>query len=598
MSENKHEEDYLHRLRHSASHVMAHAVLEKFPDAKFAIGPPIENGFYYDFDLPRPLTPEDLEAIETRMQEIIAEGHDFVYEEIDEAQARQLFQDQPYKLELIEGILAAGTDEYGEPLDEVPELSIYHSGSFVDLCRGPHVESTDEINPRAVKLLNVAGAYWRGDESRPMLQRIYGTVWKTPKELRQYMAWREEIEKRDHRRLIKDLDLVSFHQEAGAGLAYWHPKGGQIRVLIEDYWRQRHYEGGYDLVFTPHIGRAALWETSGHLDFYEEGMYSPMDVDGQDYYIKPMNCPFHIMIYQTKLRSYRELPLRWAELGTVYRYERSGTLHGLLRVRGFTQDDAHIFCTPEQIEDEILRVLDFSLDLLRGFGFEEFKIELSVRDPDAPDKYAGGDAMWKQAEKSLLKALETRDLPYERMEGEAVFYGPKIDIKIKDALGRLWQCTTIQFDFNVPERFDLTYIGEDGKEHRPYMVHRALLGSLERFFGVLVEHYAGAFPVWLAPLQVALIPIADRHVDYAHTVAEQLRAAGVRVEVDASSDRMRAKIRNAQLQKIPYMLVIGDREVEAETVNLRRRDGETPGAMTVDAFIALLREAVEERREL
>ncbi len=598
MSENKHEEDYLHRLRHSASHVMAHAVLEKFPDAKFAIGPPIENGFYYDFDLPRPLTPEDLEAIEARMQEIIAEGHDFVYEEIDEAQARQLFQDQPYKLELIEGILAAGTDEYGEPLDEVPELSIYRSGSFVDLCRGPHVESTDEINSRAVKLLNVAGAYWRGDESQPMLQRIYGTVWKTPKELRQYMAWREEIEKRDHRRLIKDLDLVSFHQEAGAGLAYWHPKGGQIRVLIEDYWRQRHYEGGYDLVFTPHIGRAALWETSGHLDFYEEGMYSPMDVDGQDYYIKPMNCPFHIMIYQTKLRSYRELPLRWAELGTVYRYERSGTLHGLLRVRGFTQDDAHIFCTPEQIEDEILRVLDFSLDLLRGFGFEEFKIELSVRDPDAPDKYAGGDAMWKQAEKSLLKALETRDLPYERMEGEAVFYGPKIDIKIKDALGRLWQCTTIQFDFNVPERFDLTYIGEDGKEHRPYMVHRALLGSLERFFGVLVEHYAGAFPVWLAPLQVALIPIADRHVDYAHTVAEQLRAAGVRVEVDASSDRMRAKIRNAQLQKIPYMLVIGDREVEAETVNLRRRDGETPGAMPVDAFIALLREAVEERREL
>ncbi|HDQ74239.1 MAG TPA: threonine--tRNA ligase [Chloroflexi bacterium] len=598
MSENKHEEDYLHRLRHSASHVMAHAVLEKFPEAKFAIGPPIENGFYYDFELPRPLTPEDLEAIESRMQEIIAEGYDFVYEEIDEAEARALFRDQPYKLELIEDILATGTDEYGEPLDEAPELSIYRSGSFVDLCRGPHVESTDEIHPQAVKLLNVAGAYWRGDESRPMLQRIYGTAWETPKALRQYMAWREEVEKRDHRRLIKDLDLVSFHQQAGAGLAYWHPKGGQIRVLIEDYWRQRHYEGGYELVFTPHIGRAELWETSGHLDFYEEGMYSPMDVDGQDYYIKPMNCPFHIMIYQTKLRSYRELPLRWAELGTVYRYERSGTLHGLLRVRGFTQDDAHIFCTPEQIEDEILRVLDFSLDLLRGFGFEEFKIELSVRDPEAPDKYAGGDAMWQQAEKSLLKALETRDLPYERMEGEAVFYGPKIDIKIKDALGRLWQCTTIQFDFNVPERFDLTYVGEDGKEHRPYMVHRALLGSLERFFGVLVEHYAGAFPVWLAPVQAVLIPIADRHVDYAHTVAEQLRAAGVRVEVDDSSDRMRAKIRNAQLRKIPYMLVIGDREVEAETVNLRRRDEEVPGAMSVDAFITLVQEAVDDRREL
>ncbi|MFQ6100994.1 MAG: threonine--tRNA ligase [Anaerolineae bacterium] len=599
MSEkNKHEEDYLHRLRHSASHVMAQAVLEKFSEGKIAIGPPIENGFYYDFDLPRPLTPEDLEEIEARMREIIAEEHDFVYQEVDEKEARRIFAHEPYKLELIDGILSAGTDEYGEPLEEAPKLSIYKSGPFVDLCRGPHVDNTREINPDAIKLLNVAGAYWRGDESRPMLQRIYGTAWETARQLEEFLAWREEVEKRDHRRLIKELDLISFHPEAGAGLAYWHPKGGQIRVLIEDYWRKLHYEGGYDIVFTPHIGRAQLWETSGHLDFYKEGMYAPMDIDKQEYYIKPMNCPFHIMMYKSRMRSYRELPLRWAELGTVYRYERSGVLHGLLRVRGFTQDDAHIFCTPEQIEDEILRVLDFSLGLLRGFGFEEFKFALSVRDPRTPEKYAGDDAMWEQAEPSLVKALEKRNLPYERMEGEAVFYGPKIDIHVKDALGRTWQLTTIQFDFNLPERFDMTYIGEDGKEHRPYMVHRALLGSLERFFGVLVEHYGGAFPVWLSPVQVVLIPIADRHVKYARSVAEQLRTAGLRVEVDESGERMQAKIRDAQMQKAPYMLVIGDREMEAGQVNLRMRDGNVPGAMSVDDFIALAQEAVAEKRLL
>jgi threonyl-tRNA synthetase len=595
---HNHKEEHLHRLRHSTSHVMAQAVLEKFPEGKIAIGPPIERGFYYDFELPRPLTPEDLEELEARMREIISEKQAFVYQELDEQQARKLFANQPYKLELIDGILSAGTDEYGEPLDEAPTLSIYKSGPFVDLCRGPHVDNTQEINPEAIKLLNVAGAYWRGDESRPMLQRIYGTVWETSQELEEFLAWQEEVEKRDHRRLVKELDLLSFHGEAGAGLAYWHPKGGQIRVLIEDYWRQRHLEGGYDIVFSPHIGRASLWQTSGHLDFYADSMYAPMDVDGQDYYIKPMNCPFHIMMYKSRTRSYRELPLRWAELGTVYRYERSGVLHGLLRVRGFTQDDAHIFCTPEQIDGEILRVLDFSLDLLRGFGFEEFKIELSVRDPRTPEKYAGADDMWGQAEASLVKALETRALPYERMEGEAVFYGPKIDIKIKDALGRAWQCTTIQFDFNLPERFDMTYVGEDGDEHRPYMVHRALLGSIERFFGVLVEHYGGAFPVWLAPVQVILIPIADRHVEYADSVAEQLRAAGLRAAVDRSSERMRAKIRDAQLQKVPYMLVIGDREQQAEQVNLRLRDGEVPGAMSVEDFVALAQGAVAERRLL
>jgi len=597
--EHKHEGNgHLHRVRHSAAHVMAQAVLEKFPKGKVAIGPAIDTGFYYDFDLPRPLTPEDLEEIEERMREIIKENLKFEREEIDEEEAREIFEDQPYKQELVEDIASGGLDEHGEPIEGEVELSIYRHGPFVDLCRGPHVESTGEINPDALKLLNVAGAYWRGNESRPMLQRIYGTVWETEEDLEEFLEWQEEVEKRDHRRLMKELDLLSFHEEGGAGLAYWHPKGGRIRQIIEDFWRARHREGGYEIIYTPHIGKAELWQQSGHLDFYEESMYSPMDVDGVDYYLKPMNCPFHILIYKSDLRSYRDLPLRWAELGTVYRYERSGVLHGLLRVRGFTQDDAHIFCTPEQIEDEILRVLDFSLDLLRSFGFEEFKIQLSVRDPSRPDKYAGEDAMWEQAEASLLKAISARDLSYERIEGEAVFYGPKIDIHIKDALGRTWQLTTIQFDFNIPERFDMTYIGEDGQEHRPYMVHRALLGSIERFFGILVEHYAGAFPVWLSPVQAVLIPIVDRHVEYAEAVAERLRAAGLRVEVDDSSDRMGAKIRKAQMEKVPYMLIMGDREIEAEQVNLRLRNEEVLGAMSVEAFIDLAQEAVETRRQL
>lgn len=597
MSEHA-QNDRLLRIRHSASHVMAQAVLEKFPEAKLAIGPAIETGFYYDFDLPRPLTPEDLAEIEARMREIIAEGYDFAYQEIDEAEARRLFADQPYKMELIEGILAGGVDEDGNPTEERPVLSIYRHGPFVDLCRGPHVTNTREINPDAVKLLNVAGAYWRGDERRPMLQRIYGTAWETPEDLQAYLAWREEVERRDHRRLIKELDLISFHEEGGAGLAYWHPKGGRIRQIIEDHWRARHREGGYEIVYTPHIGRAELWERSGHLNFYKENMYAPIDIEGVQYYLKPMNCPFHILIYKSRLRSYRDLPLRWAELGTVYRFERSGVLHGLLRVRGFTQDDAHIFCTPEQIEDEILGVLDFSLSLLRDFGFKDYQIELSVRDPRTPEKYAGRDEMWEQAERSLIKALEARNLPYKRMEGEAVFYGPKIDIKIKDALGRAWQCTTIQFDFNVPERFDLTFRDRDGQERRPYLVHRALLGSMERFFGVLVEHYGGAFPVWLAPVQAVVIPIADRHVDYAWEVARRLKAAGLRVEVNDSAERMQAKIRDAQVEKIPYMLVVGDREMQNGEINLRRRDGEVPGAMSVDAFITMALEAVRERRLL
>ena len=571
----------LETMRHSASHVMAEVVKELFPEAKLGIGPAIEDGFYYDFDLPRPLVPEDLPAIEEGMRRVIAAHLPFIREEADKGKARQLFASQPYKLELINDL----PDE---------SVSIYRHGSFVDLCRGPHLNSTGQIGP--FKLLSIAGAYWRGDEHRPMLQRIYGTAFDTQAELDEHLRRLAEIEARDHRRLVKQLDLISFHEEAGAGLAYWHPKGGLMRVLIEDYWRKQHLEGGYDIVFTPHIGRAHLWKTSGHLDFYKESMYSPMEIDEQEYYVKPMNCPFHIMIYKSRLRSYRELPLRWAELGTVYRYERSGTLHGLLRVRGFTQDDAHIFCTPEQIEDEILRVLDFSLSMLCAFGFEEYKVELSVRDPQNPGKYVGSDAMWQQAEGSLLKALEARNLPHERKEGEAVFYGPKIDIKIKDVLGRAWQCSTIQFDFTEPERFDMTFIGEDGKERRPYMVHRALLGSLERFFGVLVEHYGGAFPVWLAPVQAMIIPISDRHIDYARKVEAELKAEGLRIQVDVRPERMNYKIREAQLQKIPYMLVVGDKEAAAASVSVRLRNGEDLGKQSVAEFKAMARSDIQAKK--
>ena len=571
-------------IRHSAAHLMAEAVQELFPEVKFGIGPATEDGFYYDFDLSRSLTPDDLNAIEKKMRENLASNSPFVREEITKEEALRIFEAQPYKKELI------------NDLGDSEKITIYRQGAFTDLCRGPHVQSTRDIGP--FKLLSIAGAYWRGDEQQPMLQRIYGTAFESEDDLAEYIDRIEEAAKRDHRKLGKQLDLVSFHEEAGAGLAYWHPKGGQVRVLIEDYWRKLHYAGGYDLVFTPHIGRAHLWEMSGHLDFYKDGMYSPMDIDGQDYYIKPMNCPFHIMIYKTQTRSYRDLPLRWAELGTVYRYERSGTLHGLLRVRGFTQDDAHIICMPEQIDDEISRVLDFSLNMLQGFGFEEFQIELSVRDSRTPEKYAGENHMWEQAETSLVRALQARDLQYKRMEGEAVFYGPKIDIKIKDALNRTWQCSTIQFDFNLPERFDMNYIGSDGKEHRPYMVHRALLGSLERFMGILVEHYSGAFPVWLAPVQVKIIPIADRHLDYARQVATTLQQAGFRVEIDDSNERMNHKIRAAQLAKIPYMLIAGDAEVKSSSVSVRLRNGESLQGQSLATFEERVRAAIVAKRGL
>jgi threonyl-tRNA synthetase len=537
------------------------------------------------------LTQEDLEQIEERMRDIINERHDFVYEEITPDAGRELFADQPYKIELINDILERGTDEYGEKTD-APALSIYKSGNFTDLCRGPHVENSREINPKAVKLLSVAGAYWRGDAEKPMLQRIYGTAFKSAKELKAHLNWLEEVKKRDHRQLVKQLDLLSFHEEAGPGLAYWHPKGAIMRKIIEDFWRDRHMEGGYDFVYTPHIGKSWLWQTSGHLDFYAESMYSPMDVDGQDYYMKPMNCPFHIMIYKTGLRSYRELPLRWAELGTVYRYEKSGVLHGLMRVRGFTQDDAHIICTPDQIEYEILRVLRFSLALLRAFGFEDIQAFLSTR----PEKFVGDPARWEQAQESLTRAIEAEGLAYIVDEGAGAFYGPKIDLNVKDAVGRMWQLTTIQFDFNLPDRFDMSYVGEDGAEHRPYMVHRALLGSIERFFGILVEHYAGAFPVWIAPEQARLVPIADRHIDYAKDVEDKLRQAHIRVSTDVSASRMNAKIRDAQLQKVPYVLVVGDQEMGAGTVAVRLRGKNRQlGVISVGDFVDHVKQAVADR---
>jgi threonyl-tRNA synthetase len=566
-------EDRLYRMRHSAAHVMADVVLDLLPGTKFAIGPPIEHGFYYDFEVPRPLTNEDLAVIEERMRATIAAGHSFEHREISKDEARSMFADQPFKLDLIDGI-------------EGDRVSLYDHGSFTDLCEGPHVEKTSQVG--AFKLMSIAGAYWRGDEHNPMLQRIYGALFETQAELDQHLERLEEAQKRDHRRLGRELDLFSIHEEYGPGLVYWHPKGGRLRTVIEDFWRDEHYKAGYDVVYTPHIGKSTLWSSSGHLEFFSENMYSPMDVDGQDYYVKPMNCPFHIQIFKSMTRSYRDLPIRMGELGTVYRYERSGVLHGLLRVRGFTQDDAHIFCRPDQVKDEIERALDFMVFFFKAFGFEDYKVYLAT----APEKVAGSREDWDMAEATLRQAAEDRGLSLDVDEGGAVFYGPKIDVKLLDVLGREWQCTTVQFDFNLPERFDIAYIGEDGKEHRPYMVHRALFGSIERFFGVLIEHYGGAFPLWLAPVQATIIPIADRHVEYAETLIDDLKAEGLRVEIDSRSERMQAKIRDAQLQKVPYMLVVGDKEQEAGTVAVRHRDGSNLGTMPLFQMIDRMKDEV------
>jgi threonyl-tRNA synthetase len=582
--------DPYYRLRHSLAHVMAEAVLEIFPEGKIAIGPPIENGFYYDFDLPRALAPEDLEDITERMRRIIAGDHPFVYREVTAHDARKLFADQPYKLELIDG-LAEGRDEYGDAASGSTVISTYKHDTFEDLCRGPHLEHTGEIPPDAFQLTSVAGAYWRGDEKRPMLQRIYGTAWNSKDELEHYLWKLEEARKRDHRRLGKELDLFSVSENVGGGLILWHPKGARIRGIIEDFSRKAHERNGYDWVYSPHVGRANLWQTSGHLDFYKENMFAGMDIEGEQYYVKPMNCPFHIEIYKTHLRSYRDLPLRFAENGTVYRFERSGVLHGLTRVRGFTQDDAHIFCRPDQSEEEISRALDFSLYVLRSFGLSDFTAYLSTM----PEKHVGEPHDWERATEALRLAVESAELPYQVDEGGGAFYGPKIDLKVNDALGREWQLSTIQFDFNLPERFELEYIGEDGQAHRPFMVHRALLGSLERFFGVLTEHYGGAFPVWLAPVQALLVPITDKHMEYAEQVQQRLSEAGIRAEIDQSRDRMQAKIRRAQLQKIPYMLILGNKEQEADAVALRLRSGEDLGAVPVDEFIARAKDEIAER---
>ena len=565
----------LNRMRHSMAHVMASGVLKVFPEAKFAIGPPIENGFYYDFDLPRKLTPEDLSVIEGHMAGVIKADYPFEKEVISRSEALSFFSGQPYKVELI------------NDLPENEEISLYKMGDFIDLCRGPHVDSTGRLNAGGFKLLSIAGAYWRGDEKRPMLQRIYGTAWNDHKQLKAHLEHLAELEKRDHRRLGRELDLFSLQEQAGPGLVYWHPKGGRIRTAVEDFWRREHQQNGYEIIFTPHVGKSWLWETSGHLDFYAEGMYPNMVMDKADYYAKPMNCPFHVLIYKNGKHSYRDLPFRWAELGTVYRYERSGTLHGLMRVRGFTQDDAHLFCTPDQMQDEIREVLRFSLHMLRCFGFRDIAAYLSTM----PEKAVGDASRWAAAEQSLKEAIESENLEYDVDEGGGAFYGPKIDLKVKDALGRSWQLSTVQFDFNLPDRFGLTFTDSDGSERRPYMIHRALLGSLERFFGVLIEHYGGAFPVWLSPVQAVVIPVAPPFADYAAEVSALLRTRGIRAESDLGKDRMNAKIRYHQTQKVPYMLVVGEREAEARTVNLRVRTGEKSD-MALDEAAALITQKI------
>jgi threonyl-tRNA synthetase len=570
----------LNTIRHSAAHVMAAAVQSLYPDAKFDIGPATADGFYYDFDMAHRLVPEDLKAIEKEMKKL--NGRHLAFERLEwsRPEAQQFFGDrsQGYKLERLADIPEGET------------ISAYRCGEFTDLCRGPHVEHTGQIG--AVKLMSIAGSYFRGDEKNRMLQRVYGTAFASREELDAYLQGIEEARRRDHRKIGQELELFSTHEDIGPGLVCWHPQGARVRHVIETFWKQAHYDNGYELLYTPHIGKAVLWETSGHLGFYRDSMYSPMQIDECDYYVKPMNCPFHIQIYQSRPRSYRELPLRWAELGTVYRYEKAGVLHGLMRVRGFTQDDAHIICTPEQIEAEIAEVLRFSLSMWDAFGFKEVKAYLATR----PAKAVGEPARWEQALVSLEKAVAQCGLTCQVDEGGGAFYGPKIDLKIKDAIGREWQTTTIQFDFNMPERFDMTYVGADGQRHRPYMVHRALLGSLERFFGVLVEHYAGSFPTWLAPEQVRVLPISEPYAAYAQEVATVLRQAGIRVRVDAEADTIGAKIRRARQQRLPYMLVVGERELSEHTVAVRSRVTGEEGACSVGVFVGRIQDEIAARK--
>ena len=578
MSKNAKKYD-LETLRHSAAHLMAQAVKQLFPETKVTIGPVIEDGFYYDFFREAPFVPEDLEKIEARMKEIAKQGLAINRKEIPRAEAIKMFgsMNESFKQEIIEDI------------DSDDPISVYTQGEFTDLCRGPHVESTAALG--AFKLLHTSSAYWRGDERNAVLQRIYGTAWHTDKELRQYLNRLEEAKKRDHRKLGKELDLFSVTEEVGPGLILWHPKGARIRSLIEDFWKEEHFKNGYELVYTPHSAKVDLWNISGHTDFYKENMFSGMEIEGREYIMKPMNCPFHIQIYQNKLRSYRDLPIRFGELGTVYRYERSGVLHGLLRVRGFTQDDAHLFCRPSQIEAEIVRVLEFILFVLKAFGFHEYKVYLSTR----PEKSVGSTEDWETATEALKSALQTIRLEYEVDPGEGVFYGPKIDIKIKDSLNRYWQVSTVQVDFNLPQRFGISYIEENGKRQQPIMIHRALMGSLERFFGCLIEHYAGAFPLWLAPVQVILLPITDSQHEYVEQLRQSLANQGIRAEKDLRNEKIGFKIREAQLQKIPYMAVIGDKEVESGMLAVRKRRSKESRTLKLDAFIEELHKDIQEK---
>ncbi len=560
-------EESLAILRHSTAHVMAEAVRQLYPEVKVAIGPSIDNGFYYDFERSEAFTPEDFEKIEAKMTEIVRQALPFTKTEVKSVDAIERFkaEDEKYKVELIEDL-------------DTESVTLYQQGEFTDLCRGPHVPNTSWI--KSFKLQRVAGAYWRGDEKNTMLQRIYGTAFYDKKALKKHLNALEEAKKRDHRKLGKELQLFTMSDEIGPGLVLWQPKGALLRKLIEDYWKDAHYRNDYDLLYTPHIARQDLWKTSGHLDFYAENMYSGMDIDGVQYQLKPMNCPFHIGIYNSNKRSYREFPIRWCELGTVYRYERAGALHGLLRVRGFTQDDAHIFCMPEQLEDEIFNILDLNLEILKTFGFDQYDIFLSTR----PEKYVGTDENWEESTNALKLALEKKGLEYKLDPGEGVFYGPKIDIKIKDQLGRSWQCSTIQVDFNLPERFKMSYTGSDNQEHQPIMIHRALMGSLERFIGVLIEHYAGVFPLWFAPTQARIMNITDAQSEYCEEVYSKLRKAGVRIEKDLRNEKLNYKIREAQMEKIPYMLIIGDKEKDSGTVTVRLRNGKNIADMPIDDF--------------
>ncbi len=573
-------DDGRHVLRHSTAHVMAQAVLDLYPGAKYTIGPAIENGFYYDFDLPNGarFLEADLERIEARMREIVKEDQPFVRGEVGLEEGLELFADQPYKLEIIQGV--GGKEDAAEGGGGTIVSFYRNREDFVDLCLGPHVPSTGRLG--AFKLMKVAGAYWRGDEKRPMLQRIYGTAWESQKALQEHLTRLEEAEKRDHRKLAVELDLLSFPHELGGGLAVWHPKGAIIRKLMEDYSRKRHQEGGYEFAYTPHLANQRLFQTSGHLDFYKDGMYPPMEMDNGVYYPKPMNCPMHSLIYRSRQRSYRELPLRLFELGTVYRYERAGTLHGLLRIRGFTQDDAHIFCTQEQAAEEIISLLHFVLDLLRSFGFDEFEAQLATRDPD---KSIGTDDVWEAATEALQAALIHENIPYKVDEGGAAFYGPKIDVKVRDAIGRQWQLSTIQADFNLPERFDLEYVASDNTRKQPIMLHRALFGSVERFFGVLLEHYAGAFPTWLSPVQVQVLGVRADHDEYAASVAAACKRAGLRVETVHADEPLGARIRKAKMEKIPYVLVVGDDDVASNTVGVNARGMDVERGVNVQTFI-------------